>query len=248
MIAGIDVGSTYLKMVWLGPDGDAVRFHCETTGLHPDERVAELLTQYPVEKATATGYGRHMIRSRFHCPVVTEIKAHARAVHRVDPSARVVVDLGGQDSKAILLDGAGGFGDFLMNDRCAAGTGKFLEMCASRLGVTLEGLDDLAAAATEGVSISSMCAVFAESEIVSLLARKMEPASIARGIMESIGKRLGNMVRKMGRSGPIMFTGGGARNRSLRTILESDQGMAVRVPDHPQYMGALGAAIIARQE
>ena len=245
MIAGIDVGSTYLKLVWLNGDGKPDRFHCEPTGLNPDERVAALLDKYPVKRAVATGYGRHLIKSRFHFPVITEIKAHARAVHHVDDTVRVVADLGGQDSKTILLNGDGGFGDFLMNDRCAAGTGKFIEMCASRLDVTLAELDAMAIDASGTISISSMCAVFAESEIVSLLARRVEPTRIARGVMESIGSRLANMARKMGGSGPVMFTGGGARNRSLQSILAAKLGVPVQVPEHPQYMGALGAAVTA---
>lgn len=248
MIAGIDVGSTYLKLVWLNGNGRPDRFHCEPTGLNPDERVAALLNEHPVKGAVATGYGRHLIKARFHYPVITEIKAHARAVHQVDDTVRVVVDLGGQDSKTILLTGDGGFGDFLMNDRCAAGTGKFIEMCASRLDVTLAELDVMAVEATETISISSMCAVFAESEIVSLLARRLEPSRIARGVMESIGSRLANMARKMGGSGPIMFTGGGARNRSLQSILAAHLGVPVQVPAHPQYMGAMGAAAIALEE
>jgi len=247
MIAGIDVGSTYLKVVWLSPEGALWRSHCEPTGINPDDRVAQLLEQHPVRNGVATGYGRHMIRSRFDFPVVTEIKAHARAVHEIDDRVTAALDLGGQDSKSIRINPDGGFGDFLMNDRCAAGTGKFLELSAARMGVTLAELDDLALHTPEGVSISSMCAVFAESEIISLMARKIEPGRIARGIMTSIAGRLANMARKIGTSDPIMFTGGGARSRCLHQLLESELGATILVPENPQFMGALGAAHFARR-
>ena len=217
-----------------------------------------------LKRVTATGYGR--IALPFADKAVTEISCHARGAAHLFAQAGLVLDIGGQDSKVISLEmpreGAAGLGggnaggnnagatrpgavrDFLMNDKCAAGTGRFLQVLSGILNMPL---DELGRAASRGnpVAISSMCAVFAETEIVGLLARSTPPQDIAAGVFRSIARRMCALARRIPMQGQCVFTGGLATSPAFAAILSDELGMTVNVPDDPQTVGALGAALIA---
>ena len=213
-----------------------------------------------LQRVTATGYGR--IALPFADKAVTEISCHARGAAHLFAQAGLVLDIGGQDSKVISLDvpregGAANSGaanpgatrpgavrDFLMNDKCAAGTGRFLQVLSGILNMPL---DELGRAASTGnpVAISSMCAVFAETEIVGLLARSTPPQDIAAGVFRSIARRMCALARRIPMQGQCVFTGGLATSPAFAAILADELGMTVNVPDDPQTVGALGAALIA---
>jgi predicted CoA-substrate-specific enzyme activase len=190
----------------------------------------------------ATGYGRHLAREKLGLPVITEIKAHALGASYLFPGCRTVVDIGGQDSKVIRVDGGRQVG-FEMNDRCAAGTGRFLEVMATTLGYRLEEFGPEAMAASEAASISSMCTVFSESEVVSLIAGGKSKQSIALGLHESIASRLFALVGRVGAEPEVVLTGGVALNPCVRILLERRLGVLLLVPERPQIVGALGAAL-----
>jgi predicted CoA-substrate-specific enzyme activase len=197
-----------------------------------------------VPSVVATGYGRHLAREKLGLTVITEIKAHALGASRLFPECRTVIDIGGQDSKAIRVEG-GKQMSFEMNDRCAAGTGRFLEVMATTLGYRLEEFGPEAMAAVEAASISSMCTVFSESEVVSLIAGGKSKQSIALGLHESIVNRLLALVGRVGAEQQVVLTGGVALNPCIRSLLERRLGLALLVPSEPQIVGALGAALSA---
>ena len=214
------------------------------------------ITRAELQRVTATGYGR--IALPFADKAVTEISCHARGAAHLFSQAGLVLDIGGQDSKVISLDiprmgsagNVGGGGkpgavrDFLMNDKCAAGTGRFLQVLSGILNMPL---DELGRAAATGnpVAISSMCAVFAETEIVGLLARSTPPQDIAAGVFRSIARRMCALSRRIPMQGECVFTGGLATSPAFAAILSDELGMSVNVPQDPQTVGALGAALIA---
>ena len=156
------------------------------------------------------------------------------------------MDIGGQDSKVVRIEG-GRVSDFAMNDRCAAGTGRFLEVMARVLGVAQEGLDTLADEPVDPVTLTSTCTVFAESEVVGLLGRGTPPARIVKGLLASIGDRVAGLARQVGVIPPVAGTGGAMRTAALAAALSRSLGSAVRVPEHPQLVTALGAAVLCRQ-
>jgi len=195
-----------------------------------------------VVRLAATGYARAVIPGADRR--ITEITCHARGVARLMPAARAVVEVGGQDSKVIRLEPGGRVVDFAMNDRCAAGTGRFLEVIAERLGCGLAGYGALAAASADPAAISSMCVVFAESEIVGLMAQGRRREDLAAGILTAVAARVAALA---GREllGPIACTGGVALIPGFAAALSAVLGTAVEVPEAPQFTGALGAAILA---
>ena len=196
----------------------------------------------------ATGYGRHLARTQFDCPIITEIKAYAIGAHFLFPQCRTVIDVGGQDSKVIRLTD-GKVNDFEMNDRCAAGTGRFLEVMAHTLGYSLDNLGQSALKADRSVTINSMCTVFAESEVVSLLARGEKPQNIALGLHESIISRILSMMGRIGCEDEVIFAGGVAKNPCVVALLEKKLATKINVPSEPQIVGAIGAALsIKKQE
>ena len=195
-----------------------------------------------VTRVVATGYGRNLIG--FAHDTFTEITCHARGVHQVAATARTIVEIGGQDSKLIRLTGRGAVRDFAMNDRCAAGTGRFLEMVATRLGVRLAELGALAGRSHSPVTISSMCVVFAESEIVGLLASGREPADIVAGIQAAIAARVAAMIGPNLET-PVYFTGGVALVPGMAEALQAVLQTPVTVAPQPLFTGALGAALLA---
>ncbi len=249
MFWGVDVGSTYTKITGINEKKEIIDFTVIPTIINQDDIVKESLKGKPVEMIVSTGYyGRHMIENALSCPVISEIKAHAIGAHFTNQEAQLVIDLGGQDSKVIKLDSTGGFVDFRMNDKCAAGTGKFLEIAANRMGLDLETFSKLGFDADKELTISSMCAVFAESEVISLIAKKESVANICYGVHESIASRLASMARKFAsKSEYIVFTGGGALNPFLRHLLSKKLEKNIIVPKSPQLMGSLGAALAGHE-
>lgn len=194
----------------------------------------------------ATGYGRVSIE--FADKRVTEITCHGRGAHYFNPSVRTIIDIGGQDSKVIRLNDKGRVVDFAMNDKCSAGTGRFLEVMASALEVELSGLAELSDGAQNIVSISSMCTVFAESEVVSLIARGLPREDIALGLHQSIADRTAGLVQRVGLEEPVMMTGGVARNSAVVRALNEKLKTSIIIPPEPQIAGALGAALLAEEE
>lgn len=193
-----------------------------------------------VERIVATGYGRKSIQ--FAHTVISEIAAHAKGVSYLFPEVRGIIDIGGQDSKVIAVDNSRVV-DFLMNDKCAAGTGKFLEYTAKALEVPIEALGSLALASKSPASISSMCTVFAESEVVSLRARGTTKEDIAAGLVESIAQRVSIMARQIGLKKNVAFVGGVAKNAGMKAALEKELGLELFVPSEPQITGALGGSL-----
>ncbi len=222
-----------------------MKFRIVDTGTDPLQRVQELLQDEPVDGFVATGYGRHLLRERFGCPVITEIRAHTLGANWLFPGCRTVIDIGGQDSKVIRVEN-GRQVNFEMNDRCAAGTGRFLEVMATTLGYTLSEFGHQALKANEAVVINSMCTVFSESEVVSLITRGVAKNAIARGLHESIVKRLLAIAGRVGVEEPVVFCGGVAYNPCIRVLLARHFGVNLLVPNEPQIVGAIGAALSSR--
>ena len=244
--AGLDLGSRSVEYVTVDTASGRVLSseRIETTPqLAADCR--RLLADRPGDRLTVTGYGRALAEVEFDAPSVTEIKAAARGVRALFPGCRTVVDIGGQDTKVIALDEAGLPRRFEMNDRCAAGAGRFLELMAGALGYDIAAFGDAARAGSDGVQLSSMCAVFAESEVVGLVTRGEPRENIARAVHRSIVQRTLAMLRRVSVEPPMAFVGGGARNAGLAALLEDALGHELLVPDDPQMVGALGAALVA---
>ena len=208
---------------------------CRDGGVGPDD----------VRRTVATGYGRAAVGVAD--TTVTEITCHAVGVRRRVGDARTVIDIGGEDSKVVRLDGDGKVRDFAMNDRCAAGTGRFLEVVARRLGVPLDALGHLAADSQTPAAISSMCVVFAETEIIGLLASGVAATDIIAGVRNSIASRVAAMAGR-GLDEPVVFTGGVALVPGMDAALAQAVGRDVRVCPDPQMTGALGAAVLAAQQ
>ena len=253
--AGIDAGSRSTKIVLIdGAGGPPAATGSCPQGVHADEPAERLLddllgqigkSRGDLGRAVATGYARNMISSAD--ATVTEITCHGCGVHHLVPEARTVVEIGGQDSKLLKLAPNGTVQDFAMNDRCAAGTGRFLELVADRLGVGLADLGELASRSEKPAMISSMCIVFAETEIIGLLSAGAAPEDVVAGIQHSIATRVASMV---GRNvvQPVIFTGGVAMVPGMDRALAKAIGTALSVCPQPMYTGALGAAIIASRQ
>ncbi|HBG04161.1 MAG: 3-hydroxyacyl-ACP dehydratase [Geobacteraceae bacterium GWC2_58_44] len=244
MQIGIDLGSRTVKaVVW--QDGAMVRHQVTESSFEPHRQALGFLKPHPAARVVATGYGRHLLQQHAVLNVITEIKAHALGARHLFPHCRTILDVGGQDCKVILLDERGRVASFQMNDKCAAGTGRFLEMMAVSLGYQLEEFGRAAADAGEGTPINSMCAVFAESEVVSLKNRGVPPATIARSVHLAVAGRLAGMVAKSGYGDHLVFSGGVANNATLVRLLELELGVTIQVPPTPSIIGALGAALHA---
>jgi (R)-2-hydroxyacyl-CoA dehydratese activating ATPase len=244
MFAGLDVGSRTTKLVTF--DDTVGEMKVVSTGVSPLERCRELLAGLKFDRLMVTGYGRHLVAPVLGGEVVTEIKAFAVGARYLVPDCRTVIDIGGQDSKVILLSEKGDVQKFEMNDRCAAGTGKFLEIMAATLEVAIEDFGGLAMDSAKVISINSLCTVFAESEVVSLIAKGEKPAAIAFALHDAIASRLVTMIRRTGVREKVVFAGGGSRNICLRRLLEEGMETKLIVPDSPQTVGALGAALLAK--
>jgi (R)-2-hydroxyacyl-CoA dehydratese activating ATPase len=245
---GIDLGSRTTKVVRLegGRVADARLFD---TGHNPIEPLRAALAELrrPGEPAVATGYGRNLAGERIDCRTVTEIRAAARAAAWLDPACGTLIDIGGQDTKAIELAPGGGFGRFEMNDRCAAGTGRFLEVMAGALGCTVAEIGAEALAADRPVELASLCTVFAESEVVSLVARGEDRRRIALGLHIATARRVASMASRIRPAARVLFIGGVARNPCMVRVLGEELGAELIVPDRPELAVATGAALIAAE-
>jgi predicted CoA-substrate-specific enzyme activase len=248
---GIDIGSITAKAAVM-QDGKilAVRilrtgYHARNTGDLLFEGIVSGLGMNPshIQRIVATGYGRKSIT--FADQAVTEITCHAAGARYMNPEIRSVIDIGGQDSKVILLDDTGRVKDFVMNDKCAAGTGRFLEVMARALEVDISEFGSLAFAADHSASISSLCTVFAESEVISLIAKGESRENIIAGIHDSVAARVSAMAGRIGWIPPIMMTGGVAHNCGVVRSLEKKIGHSLKVTPNAQLTGAIGAAMIA---
>ena len=241
---GIDIGSRTIKLaVW--EDGKIVETRKDDTGFDPLTRARKLLDGLACDRIMATGYGRNLLEVALDTPTVTEIKAHAAGARYHFPLARTVLDIGGQDSKAIAMNAGGRVVKFEMNDRCAAGTGKFLEIMAKSLGFSLEEFGHQAALAAKDLTINSMCTVFAESEVTSLVARGADRNEIALGLHKSIVRRAVGMLKRVHAGGPVVFSGGVARNACICDLIRESLNQEILVAEDPQSTGAIGAALIA---
>ncbi len=245
--AGIDIGSRTIELVVVD-DRDEIQDSLQAdTGFDPIAEAKKLIGMVEFGHITATGYGRNLFEIAFDSPTVTEIKAHATGAWTLFPEVLAILDIGGQDSKAISLLGNGRVKKFEMNDRCAAGTGKFLEIMANSLGYKIDEFGPEAMLAERNLNISSMCTVFAESEVTSLIAKGESRREIAGGLHESVVRRAAAMVNRVAGEGDIVFTGGVGKNPCIVRSLAERLGRRVFVPDEPQSIGAFGAALLTRQ-
>lgn len=242
--AGIDIGSRTIELVVLNERG-IIESRQADSGFDPMTQARNLLEGIQYDHIMATGYGRHLFELSFDAPTVTEIKAYAVGARSLFPEVRTILDIGGQDSKAIAVNNAGKVTKFEMNDRCAAGTGKFLEIMANTLGFGLDQFGAEALQATKDIQINSMCTVFAESEVTSLVARGVNRRDIALGLHRSVVRRAVGMLKRVSVKEPIIFAGGVARNPCMRRLLEEALEKDILVPENPQIIGAYGAALLA---
>ena len=250
-VLGIDIGSTATKAVVLDDDkaiaaSAVIPLGAGTSGV--DRALAALEESAGIGKddiahTVATGYGRQTYEGAD--AQVSELSCHARGVAYRMPGARTIIDIGGQDAKVIRLDANGMMSNFVMNEKCAAGTGRFLDVMAGVLEATVDQLGELDAKATEASEISSTCTVFAESEVISRLASKEPVENIVAGIHESVAQRTAGLAKRLGVQEDVVMTGGVAQNPGVVRALERALHVTITVPDNPQINGALGAALYA---
>jgi predicted CoA-substrate-specific enzyme activase len=254
LVAGIDVGAATAKAVVLNanrilssrvlPTGESVTSAAESVMRETLDTIN--LSRQEIDYVIATGYGRKAVP--FADEAITEISCHAKGVNMLMPGARTVIDIGGQDSKVIEIDEKGNIANFMMNDKCAAGTGRFLEVMAKVLNARIEDIGLISLDGTDPCQISNTCTVFAESEMVALRAEGKSREDILAGIHSAMAHRVAIMGNAIGFRDRVVFTGGVARNVGMKKALQDRIGKEVLVPDNPQIVGALGAAIIARDK
>jgi predicted CoA-substrate-specific enzyme activase len=250
LVVGLDIGSVAAKGVML--DRGTMHRAMIPTGWSPRDASEELIYKLlqmsgrkreQLDDIIVTGYGRIAVADAGQ--VATEIKCHARAVAQLYPQVGTIVDIGGQDSKVIRVNEQGRVIDFAMNDKCAAGTGRFLQVMANALGLDVSELGEHEDS-NHMVAINSMCTVFAESEIIGLLARGTSKAGIIAGLHQSVGRRVAAMIRRIGIDGKVAFTGGVAKNMGVRRALQEELGCQLLIPEGCQFTGALGAALLGQ--
>lgn len=250
IVAGVDAGSTAVKVTLY----DGVRFQnwLEPTSWNPREAAAALLTRAAadwdiesekIRRVYGTGYGR--TNMPFLTKAITEITCHAKGAWYLYPGVQTVIDIGGQDAKAIRVDSSGRVLDFIMNDKCAAGTGRFLQVMANALGLDVAELANSATEDGDSCQINSMCAVFAESEVIGLLNQGVSRAAIVAGLYKSIAARIATMAASIEPAMPLVLTGGVSFHEPLRLALERELKMVVIVPPQAVFAGAIGAALYA---
>jgi predicted CoA-substrate-specific enzyme activase len=252
---GVDLGSTTAKTVVLDAAGDAV-----ATSIVQMGAVSKAGVQASMERAmetagveagdlartVSTGYGRRLVKIADNS--FTEITCHARGAAKLWPGVRLVIDIGGQDSKVIAVDENGFVDRFAMNDRCASGTGRFFEVLSRALEIDIDQIGAVALQGSGDLEVSSMCATFAETEVISLLAQGCEPADIAASVHRAVAARTLGLLAQVGKRTPIVMTGGVAKNPAAVHFLSEALGLPVQVPSDPQISGAFGAALLARDE
>lgn len=254
LVAGVDIGSVATKALILAQDNKVVSRSVSLTGANPKLVAEETLTKAlasvglsvkDLKSIVTTGYGRRSFESG--SKAITEISCCAKGALWLSGNVRTIIDLGGQDTKVISLDDSGDVVDFVMNDKCAAGTGRFLEVMAGILKVSLEELVELSLNSKVPIKINSTCTVFAESEVISLIAQGKSKEDIVAGIHSSIAERVAGMVKQIGLKEAVFFCGGGAKNRSIHNLLEDILRVKIFVPAQPQFVVALGAALLAKE-
>ena len=251
-VAGIDSGSTSTDVVIMDLDKQIVSTVIIPTGgganISAEQALKEALSKAGLSRSDIsviikTGYGRDYISDGDES--VTEITCHAKGAHFLSPRSRTVIDIGGQDSKAIRIDETGAVLNFVMNDKCAAGTGRFLEMMARALGITLKEISEIGLDWNEDITISSMCTVFAESEVVSLVAQNRALEDIVHGLNRSVASKVSALVKRVSPEEGYIMTGGVAKNPGVVQALEEKLGKKLFICEHAQLCGALGAALFA---
>lgn len=251
-VAGIDSGSTSTDVVILNQNKNIVASIIIPTGggaqVSAEKSLDEVLLKAGIDRISisrivTTGYGRSYINNKDKS--ITEITCHAKGAHYLNPAVRTIIDIGGQDSKVIRIDETGAVKNFVMNDKCAAGTGRFLEMMARTLGLSIEEMSTLGLNWKEDVVISSMCTVFAESEVVSLVAQNKAIPDIIHGLNNSVAAKISTLVNRLGLEGNFIMTGGVAKNIGVVRALENKLGIKLYICDEAQICGALGAALFA---
>jgi len=251
---GLDIGSLSTKAIVLNGKNNILSYIIKLTS-GDSKKAAEEVFDEALKKArvskedinytVATGYGRDNVS--FAEKTVTEITCHALGAYFIFPETRTVIDIGGQDSKVIKLSDEGKVSDFAMNDKCAAGTGRFLEVMAQAMGVKLIDLGKFSSQSKKLIPISSMCTVFAESEVVSLVAEGCPKPDIIRGIHEAIAERILTLLKRIAIGEHVVMTGGVAKNEGVVHALESKLKLKINISAEPQIIGALGAALIAKR-
>jgi predicted CoA-substrate-specific enzyme activase len=251
--AGVDIGSTMTKVVLTDKAGNLLSFIKGPTGAE-HRRLANEVMRQALEEAglhigdisyiVATGYGR--LNVPFADCQITELSCHARGVSSLFPKARTAIDIGGQDAKCMRIDN-GRLVDFVMNDKCAAGTGRFLEVTAAALSIRLEDMGDISLKATRRIPISNLCTIFAQQEVVALLSRGEKLENILAGLHDALASRVAALARRLGIDPDLVLTGGVAKNIGMVKAMKESLGCEVLVPEEPLLTGALGAAILAKE-
>ena len=251
IIAGVDIGAATAKTAIL-KDGEFVSSAIMPTG-DVVSQAAEDITKMALRKigfamsdldyVVSTGYGRHMVK--FADKAVSEIICHAKGAHFLIPNARSIIDIGGQDSKVIRVSEEGTVSDFVMNDKCAAGTGRFLEVMATVLKAKIDEMGPISLTSKKPSTITSTCTIFAESEIVSLRAEGAKKEDMIAGLHRAVARRVIIMGKTVGYVDDVVFTGGVAKNSGVRKFIEELLERKILLPEEPQIMGALGAALLA---
>jgi predicted CoA-substrate-specific enzyme activase len=251
--AGIDIGSKSTKLVFLDQNEVAGHYVIATGGNSrtAGDKILELgladrgLRRQDIASMVSTGYGRHSVQS---ATKVSEISCQAKGIRHLFPEAEVIIDIGGQDFKVIKLKREGGILSFAMNDKCAAGTGRYLELMADIFGMNLDEFARAGDTVGDGVEISSVCTVFAETEVISHISRGAEEKDIISGIFTAVSRRVYSLAQRfIGDAPSLVFTGGVAKNPGVAKAIERVTGCSVRIPAEPQVSAALGAAIIAAE-
>ncbi len=253
--AGVDVGSLTAEAIIIDDSGTPLAADIIRVRPKPEQSAAEVfdrvlvqsdLSADQIDLCFSTGYGRNAIS--FAARNISEISCHGRGAQFLLPTVRTIIDIGGQDCKVIRVDGDGLLEDFIMNDKCAAGTGRFLEMMARTLDVDLADLGPLALKSRKPLALSSICTIFAETEVMQLLYAGKKKKDIAAGIHASLARRIKALVGRVGLSGDVCMTGGGSKNKGMVSRLERELGVLfAKLPLDPQLIGALGAALFAKE-
>ncbi len=251
---GIDIGSITTKAAIL-KNGSLILEQIIPTGYNAEKAALNIVKKIlsdmnfepsQINAVVTTGYGRKS--ASFADRTVTEIMCHAAGAHFMNPSVRSVIDIGGQDSKAIVIDNNGSVKDFAMNDKCAAGTGRFLEVMARAMEIDMNDFGEFSLQAENPAKISSLCTVFAESEVISLISSGEKRENIIAGIHQSISSRVMAMAGRIGITAPVMMTGGVAKNIGVVRAIEEKSGKKIEISQKAQVAGAIGAAIVAAKE
>jgi len=245
-IGGIDIGSRYIKFVLLN-NNHLIEFQRRETGHRPLSVCRKFMDSSKPDKLVATGYGRYLLEVHGNVKTITEIKAVAKGAKEIFPNCRTIIDIGGQDTKVISLDEDGAVINFEMNDRCAAGTGRFLEIMARALGYEIEDFGDCFDK-KGNVKINSLCTVFAESEVISLISKGEKREVIAHAIHESTVNKVIALINRIDVKNDIVFAGGCAKNSCLKKMLEERLKKHIYVHENPYIHAAYGAALLAERE